>query len=118
MENFFDFTAEKYPEGAPADLKDYYGSFRFICITLNQTVLFAAYDEEEVLSFTLDDVTLSLSGYGVAQLGDTQCFYQIDSDNIVTIVSLDGSSSILVKLNEDRTAIEAASGSERGIYFP
>lgn len=80
-------------------------------------VLFAAYDEEEVLSFTLDDVTLSLSGYGVAQLGDTQCFYQIDSDNIVTIVSLDGSSSILVKLNEDRTAIEAASGSERGIYY-
>ncbi len=117
MENFFDFTAEKYPEGAPADLKDYYGSFRFICITLNQMVLFAAYDEEEVLSFTLDDVTLSLSGYGVAQLGDTQCFYQIDSDNIVTIVSLDGSSSILVKLNEDRTAIEAASGSERGIYY-
>lgn len=116
MENFFDFTAEKYPEGAPADLKDYYGSFRFTYGTIGQTqYVFCLYEASEVLELTQDGVTLSLNGYGIATYNGKQYYYQMDDDT-VTLVNANGSSSILIKLSEDKTSF-TVSGAERGTFY-
>lgn len=116
MDGFYDFTAEKYPEGAPGELKEYYDSFRFTYGTLGETqTVFCLYRADEVLELTQDGITLSLSGYGLATYDETQYYYQMDGDT-VTLINGNGSSSILIKLNADHTGF-TVSGAERGIYF-
>lgn len=113
LDGFFTFTADV----APAEEFACYTAFRFTVVSQGSAnYYFCYYNEDEVLSIEQGDVTLSLSGYGIATYNGKQYLYDLDGSELV-LVTPSGSETVIVRLGEDGKSF-VASGAEMGSYYP
>ncbi len=116
-DSLYVFTAQS----APDDAYDAYASFRFFPAVISQSYYyFCYYAEDEAATLTFRDQTLTLSGYGIATLGQSQYRYYFETQGDTTYLCLGGLTGGLVyriEYDPDTQQIVREPGAEQGAYY-
>lgn len=116
LESIYVFTADSVPEGYAA-----YASFRFFPAVISQSYYyFCYYDESEIASLTFRGETLSLTGYGIATLGQAQYRYYFETagdQTYLCLASLMGGLMYRIAYDPATQTIPEEPGTEQGSYY-
>ena len=116
-DSLYVFTAQSVPGSA----YEAYETFRFFPAVISQSYYyFCYYAEDEVATLTFRGQTLTLSGYGIATLGQSQYRYYFETQEDTTYLCIGGLTGGLVYRIEYDPAtqqIVQEPGTEQGSYY-